>query len=130
MKYSDSYLFNHDIDWFCVINGVFIHVASAGGSLPNLINDDKQLRNIQHQVALLPDIYSEEEIEYNETAIAKVINTNVAESRIYYVESFAAMARKGFVSFDKTFIEDEKDNRYHLVCKPKTIMYPKNEYKS
>ena len=31
MKYSESYLTNHDIDWFGIVNGVYIHVASAGG---------------------------------------------------------------------------------------------------
>ena len=33
MKYPESYLRSHDIDWFCVVNGVYIHVASAGGDI-------------------------------------------------------------------------------------------------
>lgn len=39
MKYSDDYMYAKDIDWFCVINDNYIHAASAGGILPEPIND-------------------------------------------------------------------------------------------
>lgn len=120
MRYPDIYLFNHDIDWFCKVNGVYIHVASAGGLLPSQINDDDSLKNAQYQVELLPDIYSDEEIEYNEVAISNVLG-NDAKSRAQYIELFTAMARKGFASFDRTNIADSLDNHYHLVCKPKNM---------
>ena len=120
MKYSDVYISNHDIDWFCIVNGTYIHVASAGGSLPSQINDDERLRQTQHQVGLLQDIYSDNEIEFNEEGITAAIG-NDAKGRVQYVESFAAMARKGFASFDRSNIEDPSDNRYHLVCKPNNM---------
>lgn len=119
MRYPDTYLMNHDIDWFCVVNGICIHVASAGGMIPNQVNDDETLRGIQHQVALLEDLYSDDEIVYNEGAIAGVLGESGAKARAQYVESFAAMARKGFASFDRTNIEYLNDNRYHLVCWPR-----------
>ncbi len=119
MRYSDSYIANHDIDWFCTIGGLCVHVASAGGKIPELINDDDQLRTIQHQVELLPDIYSDEDIFYNEAAISKAIGQdNGPNARDQYIESFSAMARKGFISLDKKNIADPEDNHYQFVCWP------------
>lgn len=118
MKYSDTYIVNHDIDWFCVVNGVYIHVASAGGIIPDVVNDVRRLRTIQHLVALLPYICDEDGIEYNEQAITNMVDLNDAEARAQYIESFKEMACKGFVSIDKTNIEDGADNHYHIVCRP------------
>ena len=50
MKYDEAYLYSRDIDWFCIIGGVFCHVASAGGLLPDVINDREKLRDIQKRV--------------------------------------------------------------------------------
>lgn len=36
----------------------------------------------------------------------------------YYLESFLSMARKGFVSLDRTNLTDPYDNTYHIVCMP------------
>ena len=118
MKYSDYYIASHDLDWFCIVNGFYIHVASAGGVIPSQINDKDKIRNIQHQVELLHDIYNDKEIEYNEVAINNVVGNKGAKGRSQYIESFASMARKGFASFDRTNVADPDDNRYHLVCKP------------
>lgn len=124
MRYPSSYLLNHDIDWFCRVDGIYIHVASAGGRVPQPINDDEYLRNVQHRVAMMPDIYKDEDIVYNEQAIRSVLDQDVElgknyeEARRQYIESFTAMARKGFVSIDRTNILDSDDNRYHVVCYP------------
>lgn len=126
MRYPSSYLFNHDIDWFCRVEGFYIHVASAGGWLPRHINDDEYLRNVQHRVAMMPDVYNDEDIVYNEQAIRNVLGRDVEigktyeEARTQYIESFTAMARKGFVSFDRTIITDPNDEHYHVVCYPRT----------
>lgn len=42
--YTESEIHTRDIDWFCAINGVYVHVASAGGDIPNFINDYGVLR--------------------------------------------------------------------------------------
>ncbi len=120
MKYTDDYLFSHDIDWFCIVNGVYVHVASAGGSIPDFINDKEVLRDIQHQVEMLPFIYREDEIVYNDQAFIKIINPNDNDARNHYIESFTRMARKGFESYDKTDINKPSDNTYHLVCRPRS----------
>lgn len=129
MRYSDIYLINHDIDWFCIVNGVYIHVASAGGMIPSQVNDAERLRAIQHRVEMFGDIYTDEDIIYNEAAIDRVLSGNKdAKGREMYIESFTAMARKGFVSFDRTNIEDFKDNHYHMVCRPRKYdLWPKFE---
>ena len=121
MKYTKFYLYSHDIDWFFVVNGVYIHVASAGGNIPSQINNVNRLREIQYQIEMLQDIYTNEEIIYNEQAITNIISQTGVEERSQYIESFRAMSRKGFVSFDRTNIGDPEDNKYHLVCRPKDL---------
>lgn len=49
MKFDEAYLYSRDIDWFCIIGGVFCHVASAGGLLPDVVNDREKLRDIQNE---------------------------------------------------------------------------------
>lgn len=70
MKYTEEYLRSRDIDWFCVINGIYVHIASAGGLLPVKINDREILRNNQRIVYGLDDIFTEEEIEVNRTFLS------------------------------------------------------------
>ena len=124
MRYSSSYLLSHDIDWFCRVDDIYIHVASAGGWIPRHINDDEYLRNVQHRVAMMPDAFKNEDIVYNEQGIRNVLvqdeelGKNFEEARVHYIESFTAMARKGFVSLDRTNVMDSDDNRYHVVCYP------------
>lgn len=48
MKYDEAYLYSRDIDWFCIIGGIFCHVASAGGLLPDVVNDRDKLRDMQN----------------------------------------------------------------------------------
>lgn len=57
MEYSESYIYSKDIDWFFKINNRYIHVASAGGKLPAIINDREKLRQTQYQVYNLPYIF-------------------------------------------------------------------------
>lgn len=66
MKYDERYLSNRDIDWFFRVNGKPVHVSSAGGSLPDRINDIEILREIQYQVSLLPDINTKDEVGFNQ----------------------------------------------------------------
>lgn len=121
MRYYDAYLLNHDIDWFFIANGFYVHAASAGGSLPDQINDIEKLIEVQYQVEQLPDIYSNDDIVYNNTVINNLLRINGEKGRRQYIESFTAMARKGFVSFDRTNILDPTNNQYHLVCRPRII---------
>lgn len=65
MKYDEAYIQSKDIDWFCVIGGVYCHIASAGGVLPDQINDREKLRELQKRVFEAQNIFEKEEIFIN-----------------------------------------------------------------
>lgn len=121
MKYTEDYLRSRDIDWFCVIDGIYVHIASAGGLLPEGINDRERLCGNQRIVYGLADIFTEEEIEVNRTFLSARFGNQDGGNQAteYYLESFLSMARKGFVSLDRTNLADLDDNTYHVVCKPR-----------
>lgn len=57
------------------------------------------------------------EIVVNEDLINQMLN-NEPKSIWAYRESFVNMARRGFVSLDRTNVAEPSDNRYHIVCRP------------
>lgn len=124
MKYDLNYMINHDIDWFCIINGLYVHVASAGGLLPENMRDRDELRLLQHNVSKAPYLFSENEIVYNEG----FLNSHFPDgkAREDYVRSFRDMARKGFVSMDRTNWTNPESNEYHVVCLPNRNLTPVN----
>ncbi|MEE1407245.1 MAG: hypothetical protein U0K42_08240 [Bacteroidales bacterium] len=112
-KYTESEIHTRDIDWFCAINGVYVHVASAGGDIPRIINDRNVLRPCQRAVEALEDINTDEEVHIND-AFLRRMNVNLES----YLPSFVRMAKKGFYSFYRTNINDPDDDHYHLVAWP------------
>lgn len=120
MKYTNEYLLSHDIDWFFFINKKYIHVASAGGIIPEQINDIDKLRNIQRKVFELPSIFEEGEIILNEAFLDNRFNNKIygEHQRSNYLRSFMDMSRKGFISLDRTNLNNWEDNTYHIVCMP------------
>lgn len=114
-RYDAHYLETHDIDWFCRIGNTAMHFASDGGALPEKVNDREQLRAIQHAVAIQDDVLEKAEIIINEQYVRRVLGNNDDLNAFNnYVESFVAMARKGFVSFDRMSEGDE----YMWIAKP------------
>lgn len=111
--YSASEIHTRDIDWFCAINGIYVHVASAGGDIPNFINDRRVLRPSQRAAEALEDINTDEEVHINETFL-RGMNVDLE----HYLPSFVYMAKKGFYSFDRTNIDNPNDGHYHLVAWP------------
>lgn len=107
-RYDAHYLETHDIDWFCRIGNTAMHFASDGGALPEKVNDREQLRAIQHAVAIQDDVLEKAEIIINKQYVRRVLGNNDDLNAFNnYVESFVAMARKGFVSFDRMPEGDE-----------------------
>ena len=129
-EYSLDYLEAKDIDWFFRINDIYIHVASAGGKLPDFINNRERLRQIQKQVQSIIESISKEALEYNDGFLNGYLermnelmpNENM-DWRHEYLMSFEGFARRGFISIDRTNIEDSNDSLYHVVCRP--ILPPK-----
>lgn len=116
MKYNTNYMLTHDIDWFCIINGLYVHVDSAGGIIPEAMRDRDELRQLQYIVSNAPYLYSDDEIVCNES----FLNNHCLEGKAKedYVRSFKDMARKGFISMDRTDWINPESNDYHVVCCP------------
>ena len=121
MAYSITEQYTRDIDWFILDNEKHVHVASAGGTLPNIIIERDTLNEANIRIAYdLPEIF---DIEINPNLMEFLdINDNSLPD---YLTSFISMAKKGFYSYDKTFISNRNDNKYHLVAKP-SGMSPNN----
>lgn len=120
MPYSIPYLLTHDIDWFIIINGVLVHAASAGGLIPDSINVD--LWKSAYYVASLPANNKLDEINtISESFLSNMLGIQSKEGISDYLLTFKCMAQKGIYSFDRTYVSDFEDNRYHLVAWPKNI---------
>lgn len=113
-------MLTRDIDWFCIVNGIFVHLASAGGILPMSFRNRDTLRTLQHNVAMAPYLFEEEDVVDNEAFLNQRFADN-RKGRESYVVSFREMARKGFVSMDRTNLQNPYDNRYHIVCMPRNL---------
>ena len=124
--YRLDYQYNHDIDWFCRVNDVPVHLASNEGVLPRRSYTIKNLVALQHNVANMRqnfrcavnsdylfeylrrgEYYSEfENISENDMRSMLperfVITNEVAELPsiiLIYSWCFIEMAKRGFFSF-------------------------------
>ncbi len=124
MEYTDDYIYSKDIDWFCIVNGYFVHVASAGGMIPPEINDDEKLKSLQKKVFDAPEFLTDEEIVINHRFLEHKFS-NLPDKKIAienYLSSFKVFAKKGFISLDRTDIANQESNIYHIVCMPKNLI--------
>lgn len=119
-QYHPSYIETHDIDWFCKIGNQLIHCASNGGKLPEKVDNRNQNRKIQELVANMDDIIElREEIEVNDKYVFGRLGRNESpEAYENYIATFVAMAKKGFMSFDRMNDSPEADV-YMWIAKPK-----------
>ena len=122
-QYHPSYIETHDIDWFCKIGNQLIHCASNGGNLPEKVNNRNQNRKIQEIVANLDDIIETwDEIAVNDEYVYARLGQNESpEAYNNYIASFVAMAKKGFISFDR-MINRPGTDVYMWIAKPKRQM--------
>lgn len=132
----------NDIDWFCIIDGVPVHVASAGDLLPAMYASNgspASMKSILSDVLKQPLEYDyklndeyldghvlNEGYEYLEEQgnpigqdmgddWRSIMTKNESLRKRLYATSFVEMARRGFYSFDKT---EDKEGDYHLVAYP------------
>ena len=130
MKIRCDFLATRDIDWFCLVSGIPIQVASAGGIfLPDFVNDRQKMIESQMIVSQLPFLYSEEAIYVNEelikrklreddNSIYKELNISMEDRIRYYMHSFIPYARKGFFCFDRSLPQDPESTLYDLIAFP------------
>ena len=138
MFLPNEYMHTHDIDWFCVIDNKYCHLASNGSFLPKNFTDEEMLDKVQHEVASMP---SRCHYKLNTNYIERILSDNdgrfkhldvLSEDTLdllipmnidfeeqdlpikykVYCWSFIEMAQKGFYSYD--WIGD----RYQLIAKP------------
>lgn len=125
-SYRIDYQRTHDIDWFCMIDSVPVHIASNGGLIPPDILARENFA-VQTEVYNMPCIFSEDDVVVREEYIrARAFSNNRNFSKDAYrsyVKSFVDMARKGFVSLDRIDVgepvERSEDERYIVVAYPK-----------
>lgn len=125
-SYRIDYQRTHDIDWFCMIDSVPVHIASNGGVIPPNILSRENFA-VQTEVYNMPCIFSEDDVVVREEYIRERVFSNgqniSEEAYRSYVKSFVDMARKGFVSLDRIdtgeTAECSEDERYIVVAYPK-----------
>lgn len=119
-QYNLSYIETHDIDWFCIIGDILIHCASNGGRLPEKVDNRNHNRRIQKYVANMADVIeSEEDIEVNDKYVYGRLGQGPSpDAYNNYIATFVAMAKKGFMSFDRMIERQDTDN-YIWIAKPK-----------
>ena len=115
LDHSDAFYLTSDIDWFCCINGVNIHVASMGRKVPEAIVQN--LDRIYEQVSRIPMADLNDNYWFNRMIPEQwlLINETVEVAR--YLCSFSVMARKGFYSFAPITL-DPTDEDYYLMARP------------
>jgi hypothetical protein len=116
MAYSISEQISRDIDWF-VLDPIdkSIHVASAGGRLPQIIaDDDRTNSDILKEVRKLRPEY-QFQINPNLNFIVEFESERMRE---LYLRDFIFMAERGFFSYDKTILGNFENDLYHLVAWP------------
>lgn len=115
VDHSDAYYLTSDIDWFCCINGVNIHVASMGRKVPKAI--EQNLDSIYEQVSRIPMADLNENYWFNRMIPEQWLMINEPVEVARYLCSFSVMARKGFYSFAPITL-DPTDEDYYLMAKP------------
>lgn len=123
MARSKVFLRTRDIDWAVKIGKHYIHVASAGGDLPKIV--DENLFEIWQELRNTQDVIEGGEVVINEKYISEKfselrnISGEESEFRIrWYLCSFVEMAGRGFYSFDRDVRTPFGDSKYRLVASP------------
>lgn len=114
---------NYDLDLFKDFGGFFLHFATAGGYIPeNIISNP-----IHNQIRSFLLNQNSLNFEYKVNPFLDEIlslkfeaqNINKEDfNREAYLHDFISYAKKGCFSFDRTFISNHFDRKFHLVAYP------------
>lgn len=122
VKHTPGYFEAHDIDWFCQINSVNIHVASMGRPIPEGIMES--LPQVYEQVSMIEmeEWRGGEGFWINDELLRNWLHIEDTQKIARYLYTFVVMARKGFYSFAPiTF--DSSDGDYYLMAKPQNPVH-------
>lgn len=123
MAYTLIEQYARDIDYFLTFPDVICHFASAGSRLP-LFVEENDLVN-EENLRLIPlvsaDVLGDLDVSYEINPNLSLITGIPQDSEDFqsYIRDFVGFAKLGFFSFDKTYINEREDGRYHLVAYPK-----------
>ena len=117
MAYTIEQQYSRDIDWYFKDgNNNLIHVASAGGRLPKIIEENDNLIDSLHsQILELPNQF---EVTIN-PILGQLVLFETDEARELYLTDFTEMAKRGLISVDKSKLGSFEDTFYHIVAFPK-----------
>ncbi len=124
MKFRNTFLLSHDIDWFCKIGELYIHGASFGGAIPHLANDEKKMAELLLDIYKQP-INQEVDIFINEQYLQELNVAKEGQDRNNYLSSFMEFAKRGFYSYDRritsedSYLDLEHKTDYVLIACPK-----------
>lgn len=115
--HSATYYANSDIDWFCELNGMNIHVASLGHRIPESV--EKTLPKVYEAISEIEMASWEERggIWYNEELVKRTVRLENDAEIARFLYTFVVMARKGFYSF-APLTSDPTDGGYYLMARP------------
>lgn len=123
MARSKEFLRTRDIDWALEVAGKYIHVASAGGDLPMIV--EEHLFEIWGEIKKADIVCEENDVVLNEKYLNEKYPKMTDEGPVagnmrmeWYVHTFKAMAMRGFYSFDRDISTPVDDSKYRLVAKP------------
>lgn len=143
-----------DIDWYCLVEGRPVHIASMGGMIPKSFREREKLRLLQDAVAKIEpftEVRLNMEIihrqvakgyEYlqDESLRRAIENANKNNPGFLFLEgnelavrlfasTFVEKARRGFRSFARKEDGDAKSNEYVLIAEPATpVVYKGGAY--
>lgn len=114
MAYSIIEQATKDLDIYFKDKFKLIHIASAGGNLPNqLAENDLLNEDFASTITNFEELY-EFEVNPNLTGL---LNLNDTGLDLYLID-FVLMAKRGFYSYDKTILGDFSNPMFHLVARP------------
>lgn len=119
MAYSLIEQETRDLDIFFKDNFKLVHIATAGGQIPNqLAENDRQNEEFASEVSTL---YQGFDVEVNPNL--GVFENIPKDGLERYLRDFVLMASRGFYSYDKTKLGHFGDQFFHLVARPKEKTY-------
>ncbi|WP_347218362.1 hypothetical protein [Chryseobacterium sp.] len=119
---DDNFSFVYDLDLFLTdpLWGK-IHLATAGGYVQDKIFNDPQ--HLETKINLQKSISTDYEYKLNPN-LDKILRLGDQKldlknfNKEMYLRDFIFYAKKGYFSFDKTYINNALDFHYHLVAYP------------
>lgn len=114
---------NYDYDLFFRCEGLTFHLATAGGYVSEEILASSQ--HVRIRSLLLNRNFPELDYKLN-PALDEILSIKFESQKINpdtfdresYLHDFIMYAKRGCFSFDRTFITDHFDEKYHLVAYP------------